>query len=220
MIEDCAHAVGAQYKGWPIGAGDPERGDWSEACVFSFYATKNLTTGEGGMITTHDPDLLEQMKILCLHGISKDAWNRYSSVGNWYYEVLEAGFKYNLNDILSAIGIHQLRKIESFTSSRAELARLYNKLLENVEECETPRDRANSRHAWHLYPLRLNLKKLSIHRGEFIELLRERGVGTSVHFIPIPLHPFFSMAAQLPQNSCPTALDLYPDSYLYPYIPP
>ena len=219
VIEDCAHAVGARYKGWPIGAGAPERGDWSEACVFSFYANKNLTTGEGGMVTTHDADLLERMKILCLHGISRDAWNRYSDAGNWYYEVMEAGFKYNLSDVLSAIGIHQLRKIETFTAIRSEYARLYNNLLEDVEEFETPTGRADSRHAWHLYPLRLNLNKLSVNRAEFIRILRQRGVGTSVHFIPIPLHPFFSTEAQLPHNDCPVALDLYPRLVSLPIYP-
>jgi dTDP-4-amino-4,6-dideoxygalactose transaminase len=219
VIEDCAHAVGAQYKGWPIGAGDPERGDWSEACVFSFYATKNLTTGEGGMVTTHDADLLDRMKMLCLHGISKDAWNRYSDSGNWYYEVMEAGFKYNLSDILSAIGIHQLRKIETFTAIRSQYARLYNKLFEGIEELETPCERADSRHAWHLYSLRLNLNRLSINRAEFIKLLHQRGVGTSVHFIPIPLHPYFSTEAQLPHNNCPNALDLYPRLLSLPLYP-
>lgn len=219
VIEDCAHAIGAQYQGWRIGGGNPERGDHSEACVFSFYATKNLTTGEGGMVTTHDADLLERMKVLCLHGISKDAWNRYTDSGSWYYEVMEAGFKYNLSDVLAAIGIHQLRKIEVFTGIRARYADLYNALLTDVEELETPTGRLDSRHAWHLYCLRLNLNKLTINRDEFIQFLRERGVGTSVHFIPVPLHPFFSTEAQLPQNHCPLALNLYPRLVSLPLYP-
>src|SRR5262249_11786469 len=107
VVEDCAHAAGAQYRGWPIGAGRPEIGAHSDVCAFSFYATKNLTTGEGGMVTTHDDNLIDVMRMLCLHGISKDAWNRYSDRGNWFYQVLAAGFKYNLSDIQAAIGLHQ-----------------------------------------------------------------------------------------------------------------
>jgi len=109
VIEDAAHAVGSRYRGFPIGAGDPSARINSDAVAYSFYATKNLTTGEGGMVTTHNQALEEQMKILCLHGISKDAWNRYSDRGNWHYDVVSCGFKYNLSDIQSAIGIHQLR---------------------------------------------------------------------------------------------------------------
>ncbi len=114
VVEDAAHAIGSQYKGLPIGGGFPPKRRCSDVVAFSFYATKNLTTGEGGMVTTHREALLERMRILCLHGISKDAWNRYSEKGNWYYEVVECGFKYNLSDLQSAIGIHQLRRQEKF----------------------------------------------------------------------------------------------------------
>jgi dTDP-4-amino-4,6-dideoxygalactose transaminase len=217
VIEDCAHAAGACYQGVPVGGGNPEQGWYSDAAAFSFYATKNLTTGEGGMVTTHDEEIANKLKILCLHGISKDAWNRYSDKGNWYYEVLEPGFKYNLSDIQSSIGIHQLKKLEHFTETRGRYARLYNELLADVDELELPPDRCDSRHAWHLYMLRINLEKLSIGRDEFIELLREKGVGTSVHFIPIPLHPFFS--ARRAGNECPQALSLYKRLVSLPLYP-
>jgi dTDP-4-amino-4,6-dideoxygalactose transaminase len=219
VIEDCAHAIGAHYRGWPIGAGNPASGDYSDAAAFSFYATKNLTTGEGGMVTTHREDLAERMKVLCLHGISKDAWNRYSDKGNWHYEVLEPGFKYNLSDLQSAIGIHQLRKLESFTATRTQYAALYNRLLADVPEVELAPDKADCRHAWHLYMLRLKLDRLDINRAEFISLLRERGVGTSVHFIPIPLHPFFAPYLQDGRNQTPAALDLYPRLVSLPLFP-
>lgn len=209
VIEDCAHAVGARYRGWPVGAGCPDTDDYSDACAFSFYATKNLTTGEGGMVTTHDGELADAMRILCLHGISKDAWNRYSDRGHWFYQVLAPGFKYNLSDIQSAIGIHQLRKLETFIETRRRYAQLYNALLADVEEVELPPDKADCRHAWHLYALRLNLDKLSIGRDEFIEVLRARGIGTSVHFIPIPLHPFFAAFSQRAANRCPRAMAIY-----------
>jgi len=219
VIEDSAHAVGSYYRGSPIGAGDPANDNQSDACVFSFYATKNLTTGEGGMVTTHDEELAESLRILCLHGISKNAWNRYSDRGNWYYEVLKPGFKNNLTDIQSSIGIHQLRKLEGFIEARTQLAQAYNRAFAHLEELELPFDKDDSRNAWHLYILRLNLDKLEIDRDEFIEQLKKKGIGTSVHFIPVPLHPFFAAYADRPQNHCPKALELYPRLISLPLYP-
>ena len=219
VVEDCAHAIGATYRGWPMGGGNPETGARSDASAYSFYATKNITTGEGGMVTTHTESLAEKMKVLCLHGISKDAWQRYSATGKWYYEVLEAGFKYNLSDIQSSLGIHQLRKLPSFIETRKRYAGIYNQMFADVEEIEAPPDKADCEHAWHLYTIRLNLDKLAVTRDEFITLLQERGVGTSVHFIPIPLHPFFVSYANLPQNQCPEALALYPRIISLPLYP-
>jgi dTDP-4-amino-4,6-dideoxygalactose transaminase len=219
VVEDCAHAAGARCGTWPIGAGNPETGRYSDAAAFSFYATKNLTTGEGGMVTTHDDALAESMRVLCLHGISKNAWNRYSDRGSWYYQVLTAGFKYNLSDLQSAIGLHQLRKLENFIDARTRYASMYNELLGDCEELELPPQRNDARHAWHLYMLRLNLDELTIGRDQFIEALRERGIGTSVHFIPIPLHPFFAPFAERPENQCPRALELYPRLVSLPLYP-
>jgi len=219
VVEDAAHAAGSRYCGWPIGAGNPTTDDCSEAAVFSFYATKNMTTGEGGMVTTRNELLSESLRLLCLHGISKDAWNRYSDKGHWYYQVLAPGFKYNLSDIQSAIGLHQLRRLEHFVEIRRRYASLYNALLEDAEEFDLPPDRADSRHSWHLYTLRLNLEKLSITRDEFIVQLRKKGIGTSVHFIPIPLHPFFAAFARRPENRCPKALSLYPRLISLPLYP-
>jgi dTDP-4-amino-4,6-dideoxygalactose transaminase len=219
VVEDAAHAVGAHYNGWPVGAGDPHNGWSSDAVAFSFYATKNLTTAEGGMVTCHRSDLLERMRVLCLHGINKDAWNRYSEKGNWYYEVAECGFKYNLTDIQSAMGIEQLRKQERFLELRTAHARFYNQQLSGVEELEVPQESALGRHAWHLYPLRLNLEKLAITRSEFIENLRQRGVGASVHFIPIPMHPAFSGRPGLAAAQCPRAMALYQRLVSLPLYP-
>ncbi len=131
-------------QGLPHRCGRPESGQRSDAVCFSFYATKNLATGEGGMVVTHNEQLYEKMKLLCLHGISKDAWNRYSEHGNWYYDVADCGFKYNLSDIQSAIGIHQLRKIEGFTARRASIARRYNEAFAGMPELEIPPDRRQS----------------------------------------------------------------------------
>jgi|SRR5579872_4531856 len=219
VIEDAAHAVGAHFGPSPIGGGSPASGNCSDAVAFSFYATKNLTTGEGGMVTTHSQSVAEKMKSLCLHGISKDAWNRYAEKGNWYYEVIEQGFKYNLSDIQSAIGIHQLRKQEAFRKIRAQYADLYRQALSDVAEVDVPIEREGTRSAWHLYPLRLNLDQLAIDRGEFIRELTEKRIGTSVHFIPIPLHPYFECHPGLAKSSCPTALALYPRLVSLPLYP-
>jgi dTDP-4-amino-4,6-dideoxygalactose transaminase len=219
VIEDSAHAAGSRYRGLPIGAANPVPGDCSDASVFSFYATKNLTTGEGGMVTTHDEALAELLKVLCLHGISKNAWNRYSDRGNWYYEVLRWGFKYNLTDIQSSIGIHQLRKLEGFIDARTRLAGVYNRVFADVAEFELPPDKYDCRHAWHLYMLRLNLERIEITRDEFIAELNKKGIGVSVHFIPIPQHPFFAPFAERPENQCPQAMALYPRLISLPLYP-
>ena len=219
VIEDAAHAVGSHYKGVPIGGRNPSEGHCSDAVAFSFYATKNLTTGEGGMVTTHQEALLERMRVLCLHGISKDAWNRYSEKGNWYYEVVECSFKYNLSDIQSAIGIHQLRRQESFIEARQNQARLYDQLLGEVEELDLPPQDPACRHSWHLYALRLKPELLEIDRSSFIQQLRAKGIGASVHFIPIPLHPCYASYPSLGSHHCPRAMELYPRLVSLPLYP-
>jgi len=216
VVEDAAHAVDARYRALPLGSPSPA-GRSSDAVAFSFYATKNITTGEGGMVTANDPRLADRMRVLCLHGISKDAWNRYGEKGSWYYEVIEPGFKYNLSDVQSAIGIHQLAKIERFHALRAAYAGVYSRRLAGVDEVETPPVCPYGRHAWHLYQLRLNLDLLDIGRDRFIDELRDRGVGASVHFIPIPLHPFFR--SREPRHDCPHALALYSRLISLPLYP-
>src|SRR6266480_2475659 len=156
VIEDAAHAVGTVYEQKPIGAATLDPPSGSDAVAFSFYATKNLTTAEGGMVTTAHQELHDRMKRLCLHGISRDAWNRYTDRGNWYYDVHECGFKYNLSDLQSAVGIHQLRKQERFIETRNRYAQLYTSILADTEEVELPPEApVGARHAWHLYAIRL-----------------------------------------------------------------
>ncbi len=219
VIEDAAHAVGAHYDGRPIGASamTPEH-PASDAVVFSFYATKNLTTGEGGMITTGSLQLASRMRMLTLHGMSRDAWNRYSDRGSWYYEVVAHGFKYNLSDLQSAIGIHQLRKLETFIATRLRYVEIYREELSDLDEVELPSDHPRARHAWHLYMIRLNLDRLRLDRYEFIEELRRLGIGASVHFIPISRHPFFA-AMSLGEQPCRRALELYPRLVSLPLYP-
>lgn len=216
VVEDAAHAAGTHYHGSHLGDQKTSR---SDAVAFSFYATKNLTTAEGGMVTTNDTQLNEVMRRLALHGISKDAWNRYAANGKWFYSVEEAGFKYNLSDLQSAIGIHQLRKLEDFTAARARLARLYTELLGGIAEVKPSPDTARGRNAWHLYVLRLNLEMLTIDRDAFIEELRQRGVGCSVHFIPIPMHPFFRPWADRPGQRWPNTMALYRRIISLPLFP-
>jgi dTDP-4-amino-4,6-dideoxygalactose transaminase len=203
VVDDAAHATDARYRGQPIGAGA------SDAVAYSFYVTKNLCTGEGGMVTTHSAELADRMKVLSLHGISRDAWNRYSENGNWYYEVVECGFKYNMSDIAAAIGLVQLERLEAMHVRRAEIARRYSAAFEEMPEVETPPEREDCRHAWHLYILRLNLERLMIDRARFFDEMKRRKVGCSVHFIPVPLHPYYRKTLEL-REPCTRALAEYP----------
>lgn len=218
VIEDAAHAAGASYQGLPVGARSDAGGLASDACVFSFYATKNLTTGEGGMVTTPHAEFAGTIRMLCLHGLSHDAWDRYAVKGNWRYDVLARGFKYNLSDIQAAIGIQQLRKLDGFIERRKRLASMYNAAFAEMDELELPPDDSRCRHAWHLYILRLNLNRLRISREEFVRDLREKGVSTSVHFVPIPLLRFFSRMP-LSKYPCPRALELFPRIVSLPLYP-
>lgn len=183
VLEDAAHALPSRYEGRRIGSG-------GNPVAFSFYATKNLTTGEGGMLTG-DAGFLDQARVVSLHGMSRDAWKRYDKGGSWFYEILLPGFKYNMTDVQAALGLQQLRKLERFQTRRREVATAYTRAFGDVEALETPVQRDNVDHAWHLYALRLRLNTLRIGRDQFIEELTARNIGTSVHFIPIHLHPFY-----------------------------
>ena len=157
---------------------------------FSFYATKNITTAEGGMLAGL-ADAIEQARAWSLHGMSRDAWKRYGVGGSWHYEVLHAGFKYNMTDIQAAIGLRQLAKLAAFHARRKEIARRYNEVFSEFESLQVPVQRAHVDHSWHLYALRLNLDRLDISRNEFIEQLGARKIASSVHFIPIHLHRYY-----------------------------
>ncbi len=161
------------------------------------------------MVTTNSAGLERRLRTLCLHGISRDAWNRYAEKGNWRYDVVECGFKYNMSDIMAALGLVQLRKLEAMTQRRIEIARRYNDAFCEMPELELPPDRADVRHCWHLYILRLRLDRIAFDRARFIEEMRQRGIGCSVHFIPIPLHPFYRGALEM-RAPCSRALAEYP----------
>ena len=191
VIEDTAHAFPSTYKGRFIGSPPPAEYGIRHATCFSFYATKTITTGEGGMICTDDDALAERCRIMALHGISKDAWKRYTAEGSWYYEIIAPGYKYNLTDIASAMGLAQLAKADRMWRRRKQIAEQYNRAFAAMPHLQIPHDNPAHQHAWHLYMLRLNLDHLGIDRAEFITELKERNIGVSVHFIPLHLHPYY-----------------------------
>ncbi len=189
VIEDAAHAIPASYRGRKIGT----IGDFT---CFSFYATKSLTTGEGGMVTTSRHAGADRMRTLRLHGISKDAWKRYTSEGSWYYEVLEAGYKYNMTDIQAALGIAQLKKLDWMWERRKQIADLYTASFRSLDAVQPPAVKADRESAWHLYVIKLSLDALTADRNRFMEELRGMGIMASVHFIPLYRHPFYRRAFQ------------------------
>ena len=201
VIEDAAHALPARYRNRPIGAG-------GNPAAFSFYATKNLTTAEGGMLTG-DAEFLDRARVVSLHGMSRDAWKRYERGGNWFYEVVVPGFKYNMTDIQAALGLWQLRKLAGFQERRRAVVRMYDEAFGQNDALQLPARRPEVEHAWHLYVLRLQPGALRIQRDEFIEELRQRNIGSSVHFIPIHVHPYYRDKYHFQPDSFPVAYGNY-----------
>ncbi len=202
VVEDAAHALSARYRGKMVGT-------LGDATCFSFYATKNITTGEGGMVTTERDDWADRMRVMRLHGISKDAWKRFSAEGSWRYEILAPGFKYNLTDMQAALGLSQLAKCQWMWARRNALAQRYNEAFSALDAFEIPAQRTDVLHAWHLYVLRVCPGGLSIHRDRLIEELKERGIGVSVHFIPLHLHPYYRDTWGYRPGDFPVAEDYY-----------
>lgn len=203
VVEDAAHAFPTRYKGKLVGTLD------SDVTVFSFYANKTMTTGEGGMVVSKDKSLIERMKIMRLHGISRDAFDRYQSkTPAWYYEVIEPGFKYNLPDICAALGLQQLKKIDSFYLKRLEMANKYEKELADLPIILPPNAEKSGTHAWHIYPIRLN-ENCGISRDDFIVKMSEKGIGCSVHFIPLHKQPIWRDSYNLKPEDFPVAENVY-----------
>jgi perosamine synthetase len=212
VIDDAAHTLPATYKGQSVGT-------MADATIFSFYATKTITTGEGGMATTEREDLATRMRQMSLHGLSGNAWNRYGDKGSWYYEVLDFGFKYNMTDIAAALGLRQLRRCDGFWKRRREIAGLYNEAFGVLDGCVTPRAGDHGSHSWHLYILELNLAALKHGRDEFVRALRDRGVHTSVHFIPLHLHPAYQKALGYRPGAFPVAEEIFARVVSLPIYP-
>jgi len=212
VIEDAAHSFPSSYKGTPIGA-------IGDITCFSFYATKTITTGEGGMITTQDRELADRMRILSLHGISRDAWKRYTAEGTWRYDIQELGYKYNLTDLQAAIGLVQLEKHERMRQLRAGLADRYTRELDSFEGFTTPVVPNHVEHAWHLYVIQVDENILSIGRDRVIEELKQRGIGTSVHFIPLHMHSLYQQRLGYREGMFPNAEARFAGSISLPLFP-
>jgi perosamine synthetase len=219
VVEDAAHAFPAA---WRRGHGDPWKrcgeGTASVAC-FSFYANKTITTGEGGMAVTNDPFLAERMKLMSLHGLSRDAWDRYSGGGSWDYRIIAPGFKYNMTDIAAAIGIHQLARAEEMRRKRERIAATYRDAFSGVEEIELPVEDSNRIHSWHLFPIRLRLARLTIDRNKFIDELAQSGVASSVHWRPLHLHPYYQESFGWRPEDCPVATETWRRLVSLPLFP-
>lgn len=210
VVEDAAHAFPATWQDQIIGTLG------SDATVFSFYATKTITTGEGGMIVTRNPEIAARCRIMRLHGISRDVFDRYiSTTPSWQYEVIAPGFKYNLTDIAASLGIHQLRKARRFQEQRQHLAGRYCAGLQAAPVSLPPKALTGDMHAWHLYVIRLNADVL-LGRDAFIEEMAKRGIGCSVHFIPLHLHPYWRDTYRLTPEMYPCAIEAYKRSVSLP----
>jgi dTDP-4-amino-4,6-dideoxygalactose transaminase len=202
VIEDAAHAIPTRYNGRMVGT-------LSDITCFSFYATKNVTTGEGGMVVTDRDDIMERMRLMHLHGMSKDAWKRYTQNGSWSYEILAPGFKYNLTDIAAAIGIHQLRKCQAFHRRRLTIADQYDAAFADLPGISIPRVEDRESHGWHLYVIQIDPERLTIGRDAFIDQLIARNIGVSVHFIPLHVHPYYRERYALRPQDFPNAWGAY-----------
>jgi dTDP-4-amino-4,6-dideoxygalactose transaminase len=213
LIEDAAHALPASHTGRRIGS-------ISKFTAFSFYATKTITSAEGGMLTTESQECATRASRMRLHGISGDAWKRYTTEGSWYYEVVDAGLKANMPDVLAALGLAQLRKAEVFHQRRIEIANTYLRRFSGIEELEMPpAGGVNTTHSWHLFILRLRPEMLTVNRSELIRQLKEAGIGTSVHFIPLHLHPYYRDRYGYSSGDFPHAKDAYSRCISLPIYP-
>ena len=190
IVEDAAHAFPSSWRKSPQDAWQHRSNGSRSVSCYSFYANKTITTGEGGMAVTNNAKLAQRMKMMSLHGLSADAWNRYSN-GGWDYKIVAPGFKYNLTDIAAAIGVHQLSRAEKMRRQREYVAERYRSEFAEVDQIEMPQLDKNRIHSWHLFAIRLNLQRLTINRDAFIDELKRAGIGCSVHWRPLHLHPYY-----------------------------
>ena len=217
IIEDAAHCCPSYYR-------PSETSSWrgvgtsAEISCYSFYANKCITTGEGGMACTESDEHAERMRLMSLHGISHDAWKRFSDDGSWYYEIIAPGYKYNLTDLAAAIGLHQLRKADSLHRKRTHWAGLYSELLADTEELILPATMPNRIHSWHLYSVRLKAE-CGIDRAQVISELKAAGIGASVHWMPLHLHPYYRECFGSKPSDCRCATSIYPELISLPLYP-
>ncbi len=217
LIEDCAHCCPAYYK--------DDAGEWrmvgssADIACYSFYANKTITTGEGGMATTNDEALADRMRVMSLHGISKDAWKRFSKEGSWYYEIVAPGYKYNMPDTAAAIGVNQLKKADIFHAERKRIAGEFTKCLSDIKGLVLPIERDDAKHSWHLYVIRINKEICGISRNDFIEKLTEAGISSSVHYTPLHMHPYYIEKFGYEADDFPVAAKLFEEIVSLPIYP-
>jgi dTDP-4-amino-4,6-dideoxygalactose transaminase len=211
VLEDAAHSFGAAVEGRKVGS-------FGDAAAFSFYATKNITTGEGGCLVTSDEKLADLARLLSCHGMSQDSWARYADRGSWYYEVSVPGYKFNMSDLLSSLGLAQLRKLDAMLARRRELAERFRSLLGDSPYLELPRVGPGNSHTWHLFVIRLERETLRIDRDAFTRALAAENIGCSVHFIPIYKHPFFRSYLRS-EDSFPVCEDYFSRCVSLPLFP-
>ena len=219
IVEDAAHCCPAFYRESSAGAPWRTVGSSADISCYSFYANKTITTGEGGMACTEHPGYAERMRMMSLHGISRDAWKRYTADGSWFYEILAPGFKYNLTDIAASIGLHQLKKADALHARRIQLASAYHQELADVEELTLPAVQPNRVHSWHLYVVSLKLERLTIDRAAVISQLKQANIGASVHWLPLHMHPYYRDQFGYKPADLPCAADLYPRIISLPLYP-
>lgn len=219
VVEDAAHAFPAAWRRGPESAWKQCGENTARVSCFSFYANKTITTGEGGMATTDDSELADRIRLMSLHGLSHDAWGRYSGGNSWDYRIIAPGFKYNLTDIAASIGIGQLARAEQMRRERESIAHYYLQKLADVEEIELPAADPNRIHSWHLFPLKLRLESLSIDRNTFMGELKTAGISCSVHWRPLHLHPYYEQAFGWRSNDFPVATAEWPRLISLPIFP-
>ena len=212
VLEDAAHSLPATYKGKKIGT-------ISDVTCFSFYATKTLSTGEGGMICTNNDELADRCSIMRLHGINRDAWKRYCESGSWYYEVVAPGFKYNFTDLQASLGLPQLKKVDYMWESRKRIAAKYTQALKDLDTIQLHTIKDDRESSWHLFPIRLYLDRLNKTREQIIEELRENNIGVGVHFKPVHQHLYYSETFNLKDRDFPVASNVFPRLLSLPIYP-
>ncbi len=217
VVEDCAHVLPAWRE--KAEGGRVMAGSTADIACFSFYANKTITTGEGGMLVTNDSGFADRARVMSLHGISKDAWKRYSQKGAWRYEVVAPGFKYNMPDLAAAVGVNQLKRAPDFRGERARVAAGYERRLVGIPGLTLPKPPDNVIHSWHLYVVRIDAAEFGTHRDDFIEMMRELGVGTSVHFIPLHLQPYYKETFGYENGDFPVAERLFDEIVSLPIYP-
>lgn len=211
VIEDASHALGAEYKGKKIGS-------LSDLTVFSFHPVKNITTGEGGIVTTNNKGFYEKLLMFRTHGITKNKAKLIKNEGSWYYEMQELGYNYRITDFQCALGICQLKKLDKFIKRRREIVKRYDEAFENIEEIITPYEKPNVKSAWHIYVVRLKLDKLKATRKEIFEALRAENIGVHVHYIPVYYHPYYQKLGYQ-KGLCPKAERYYEEAITLPLFP-